>query len=73
MLSPRTIETLNDLIENRLACMGVSDQDDLREKMNLQRALTELQGNFMPAGVLQGFADAPRRGRRRKIGDAATR
>jgi hypothetical protein len=67
-LSKPTIAALCDLIENRLSIMTVSDQDDLREKITLQRALIELQeGDGMPAGVLQQFADIPRRGRRRKI------
>lgn len=70
MLSRQTVETLSDLIENRLAMMIVGDQDDLREKMTLQRALIELRGegsDEVPAGVLSEFANIPRRGRRRKI------
>ncbi|MBV8060380.1 MAG: hypothetical protein JO126_02600 [Alphaproteobacteria bacterium] len=69
MLSRQTIETLSDLIENRLAMMIIGDQDDLREKVTLQRALVELRGDGsdMPAGVLSEFANIPRRGRRRKI------
>lgn len=71
ILSRPSIEVLSDLIENRLAIMSVSDQDDLREKIILKRALSELQGvnGAMPAGVLKDFTDIPRRGRRRKIGN----
>jgi len=68
MISKQSVETLSDLIENRLAMMMISDQDDLREKVKLQRALQELQtGAGLPAGVLKEFAEIPRRGRRRKI------
>ncbi len=68
MLSKSSIETLSDLIENRLAIMTVSDQDDLREKIALQRARTELHGEAgMPAGMMGNFTEIPRRGRRRKI------
>ena len=66
-LSKTSIEVLSDLIENRLSIMSIGDQDDLREKIALRRALTELQGDGTPAGVLQQFAEIPRRGRRRKI------
>jgi hypothetical protein len=74
ILSRTSIEVLNDLIENRLAIMSIGDQDDLREKIALKRALTELSKNptDMPAGVLNQLDDIPRRGRRRKIGVAET-
>lgn len=69
LLSKQSIEALNDLIENRLSIMCIGDQDDLREKMVLKRALSELNGcDSVSAGVLQGFNDIPRRGRRRKVG-----
>ena len=69
LLSRKSIETISDLIENRLSIMSVGDQDDLREKMVLQRALSELSSaGSVPAGVLHDFNDIPRRGRRRKIG-----
>ena len=74
ILSRTSIEVLNDLIENRLSIMSIGDQDDLREKIALKRALLELQGNGlntnsgMPAGVLSEFSEIPRRGRRRKVG-----
>jgi hypothetical protein len=72
MLSKQVVATLSDLIENRLAIMTIHDQDDLREKLTLQRALTELRSDEgMPAGVLNDFAEIPRRGRRRKVGGMA--
>lgn len=72
-LSRTSIEVLKDLIENRLAIMSIGDQDDLREKIALKRALTEMQdGADISAGLLKEFADIPRRGRRRKVGAAET-
>ncbi len=68
MLSKHSIEAISDLIENRLAMMTVSDQDDLRDRMILQRALNELRkDDDASIGVLQEFTEIPRRGRRRKI------
>ena len=73
LLSHTSVEVLSDLIANRLAIMSIGDQDDLREKIALRRALTELQTNGeMPAGVLSEFSDIPRRGRRRKVGSSET-
>lgn len=66
-LSHQSIGALMDLIENKLSCMTVSDRDDLREKVNLQRALCELSSL---SGLNQGnnsMGDVPRRGRRRRI------
>ncbi len=71
MLSKDVVATLSDLIENRLAIMTISDQNDLREKLHLQRALHELRGTGIAAGVLADFADIPRRGRRRKVAGMA--
>ena len=68
LLSRTSIEVLSDLIENRLSIMSIGDQDDLREKISLKRALTELKETGIPAGILQEFSTIPRRGRRRKIG-----
>jgi hypothetical protein len=69
LLSHTSIEVLSDLIANRLAIMSIGDQDDLREKIALKRALTELQNNGqIPAGTISEFSDIPRRGRRRKVG-----
>ncbi|MFA5040556.1 MAG: hypothetical protein WC464_02855 [Bdellovibrionales bacterium] len=71
LLSSTSIEVLSDLIENRLAIMSIGDQDDLREKIALKRALTELRNNGqIPPGALSEFSDIPRRGRRRKVGSA---
>lgn len=70
LLSKSSIEAINDLIENRLSIMSIGDQDDLREKVILKRALSELSGeNGISAGVLQNFSDIPRRGRRRKVSE----
>ena len=72
-LSRTSIEVLKDLIENRLAIMSIGDQDDLREKIALKRALLEMQGDgSVPEGILREFSDIPRRGRRRKVGSAET-
>ena len=71
LLSRTSIEVLNDLIQNRLAIMSISDQDDLREKISLKRALVELQNDGqVPAGILSEFSNIPRRGRRRKISES---
>ena len=70
MLSKECVEALSDLIENRLAVMSISDQDDLRERVKLQRALSELRTTNAEDGVLASFAEIPRRGRRRKVGGA---
>ena len=69
-LSKPVVTALSDLIENRLSIMTIHDQDDLRERMVLQRALVELRGtdSALADGVLSDFADIPRRGRRRKVG-----
>ena len=73
ILSRTSIEVLSDLIENRLAIMSIGDQDDLREKIALKRALAEMQGSSdMPAGILSEFSSIPRRGRRRKVGSVET-
>lgn len=41
--SARTIETLIDLVENKLSYLDVTDRDDRAEMKLLQRALVELQ------------------------------
>jgi hypothetical protein len=72
LLSKCEIAALCDLIENRLAIMTVHDQDDLREKLALQHALTELKGtDTVHDAVLNDFSEIPRRGRRRKVGGLA--
>lgn len=73
LLSSTSVEVLSDLIANRLSIMSIGDQDDLREKMALKRALTELQnGGQIPVENLSEFSAIPRRGRRRKVGSAET-
>ena len=67
-LSKETIAALVDLIENKLAMMHIADCDDLRERITMQRALSELKGVSMAdVGMLKDFGDIPRRGRRRKV------
>ena len=68
-LSRASILVLNDLIENRLSLMSIGDQDDLRVKLALKRAQSELGhlDELGAVGILSDFADAPKRGRRRKI------
>jgi hypothetical protein len=71
MLSKESVETLNDLIENRLSIMTINDQDDLREQIKLKRALLELQNDtIIHDGGLSALTAIPRRGRRRKVGGA---
>ena len=72
ILSRTSIEVLSDLVENRLSIMSIGDQDDLREKIALKRALSELHPDDMPAGIMSEFSDIPRRGRRRKVGNMET-
>ncbi len=72
ILSPASIEVLSDLIENRLAIMTIGDQNDLRDKIALKRALIELRGGDIHAGILSKFGDIPTRGRRRKVGSIET-
>ncbi|MER2519608.1 MAG: hypothetical protein ABTQ34_02845 [Bdellovibrionales bacterium] len=70
MLSKISIETLSDLIANRLSMMTISDQNDLREKLVLERALTELRCAQDVGGFVEtppAYLDIPRRGRRRKV------
>jgi len=68
-LSPDSIEAVTDLIQNKLAIMTIGDRDDLREMVTLKKALNELHGDPVEAGILKNFSDIPRRGRRRKIAD----
>jgi len=42
-LSERSLETLIDLIENKLSCLEVYDRDDARELANLEQCLKELR------------------------------
>jgi hypothetical protein len=43
MLSPRSVETLIDLVEIKLSCIEVFDRQDAREKACLEATLRELQ------------------------------
>jgi len=47
--SARTIETLVDLVENKLSYLDITDRDDRAEMKLLRRALSELQGRVMMA------------------------
>ena len=50
-LSERALETLMDLVENKLACLEVFDRDDARELANLEHCLNELQSMAgLPSG-----------------------
>ena len=42
-LSPRSIETLLDLVENKLSYIEVQDREDARELATLETALRELE------------------------------
>ena len=66
-LSQQSIGALLDLIENKLTSMTVSDRDDLREKVNLQRALCELSALGGMSSRDSISMDVPRRGRRRRM------
>ena len=63
-LSPRSLDTLMDLVENRIACMEVIGRDDMRELAYLHRCRTEL--NAVMSGGAAGARPGPaarRRGR----------
>ena len=49
--SARTIETLVDLVENKLSYLDITDRDDRAEMKLLRRALVELQGRIQAAPV----------------------
>ncbi|MDD5586732.1 MAG: hypothetical protein PHY92_07245 [Alphaproteobacteria bacterium] len=67
-LSKNVVDTLVDLIENKLAVMQIGDRDDLREVIVLQHCLTELRGlGATDPGEVRNIDDIPRRGRRRKV------
>lgn len=65
-MSKEILGMLVDLIENKLSCMQISDRDDMREVMMLQRALSELNGENGAPGMA-GTMAMPKRGRRRKM------
>jgi hypothetical protein len=66
MLSKDTVSVLVDMIENKLAMIQISDRDELREVMTLQRCLTELQ-HVMNPDASKSTGDIPTRGRHRKL------
>ncbi len=47
--SARTVETLVDLVENKLSYLDITDRDDRAEMKLLKRALVELQGGITMA------------------------
>ena len=66
-LSERSLETLIDLIENKLSCLEVYDRDDARELANLEHCMKELRalaGLDDDAQTIVAFKQR-RRGRRR--------
>lgn len=68
-ISKEILGVLVDLVENKLSCMQVSDRDDMREVMMLQRCLSELNsanGGLEP-GMAGLLAQMPKRGRRRRV------
>lgn len=67
-LSKESLDTIRDMIENRLSMMMIGDRDDLREHIVLKRALTELHDTTGTSiGHLKNYAEIPRRGRHRKL------
>lgn len=66
-MSKEILGMLVDLIENKLSCMQISDRDDMREVMMLQRALSELNGANGAEPCVAGALTMPKRGRRRRI------
>jgi hypothetical protein len=67
-LSKESIEAVSDLIENKLSTMHIGDREDFRQRIALQRALSELHGpDQIRDGILEKFGTIPSRGRRRKV------
>jgi len=66
MLSKDTVSVLVDMIENKLAMIQISDREELREVMTLQRCLAELQ-HVMNPDEAKVKGDIPTRGRHRKL------
>ncbi len=66
-LSKQCIETLIDLVENKLSLMEVTDREDKRERDILERCVHELHAEAGGRnGELVHFPIARRRGRRPK-------
>ena len=69
-LSKESINALSDLIENRLSIMHIGDRDDLRERVALEHALTELRGpDEARERMIKRIGTIPHRGRHRKVSD----
>lgn len=67
-LSKKSIETLMDLVEIKLSCLEVMDREDLREQIQLQRCLAELNASTSGTGAEPAMAmEVRRRGRRPKM------
>ena len=58
-LSPKSIETLLDLVEIKLSCFQVHDQEDTRELTVLERCRTELMAIIDPRGSGEVLAFLP--------------
>ncbi|HEV2676436.1 MAG TPA: hypothetical protein VGV37_18055 [Aliidongia sp.] len=56
--SARTVETLVDLVENKLSYLDITDRDDRAEMKLLQRALVELQAGVRTAPRATGSLHA---------------
>lgn len=63
-LSKRTLETLIDLVENKLSSMEVWDRGDRRELNQLQQCMRELTAVSNNGGQIDGMG-VPRRRRGR--------
>lgn len=64
-LSPRCIETLLDLAENKLCCLDITDREDARERVVLERCIQELRAESSGQPMaLSDYAGPRRRGRR---------
>ena len=60
-LSKRSLETMIDLVENKLSSMEVWDRGDRRELNQLQQCLRELTAISANGGQLNGMGEARRR------------
>ena len=66
-LSKDTVSVLVDMIENKLAMIQISDREELREVMTLQRCLTELKDTTGPESTSTTASAIPTRGRHKKL------
>ena len=57
-LSPRSLETLIDLVEIKLSCLDVFDRDDRKEHCILKQSLVELEACRKASAKRRG-AEAP--------------